>query len=440
MHLEHAQHLSDPWDRVEHILGRIVPPTFPNRDFNVTDYGPVGDGVTDSLPAFREAIAACHEAGGGRVVVPPGRYLLQGPIHLLSNVNLHIQAKATLVFGTNPDDYLVGDPDKGGGVLVRWEGTRCYNYSPLIYAYRQQNIAVTGGGTIDGQASSFWHQWKKIQEPHKQILRRMGAEGTPLEQRVFGRGYHLRPSLFQPYECENVLLQGVTIKESPFWTIHPTFCRNVVIRHVSVEPGTTNDDGCDPDSCRDVLIEHCRIHTADDNIAIKAGRDQDAWGGPACENVIIRHCTLIYSNANGICIGSELSGDVRSVFVENCLIHRARDGALNVKSNPDRGGVIGNFFVRNVVVEDCGNLVKLETTYKDVTDSPYPTQYRNFRFDGLMCHTSRQAGLESIALRAGQIQGVEFRDIQIQNAHQDSVFTGTEGLRIEDVTVNGRAG
>lgn len=438
MTVKHTQPIADPWGEVPRILSRIEPPTFPDRDFNVIDFGAVGDGSTDSIDAFRQAIAECHAAGGGRVVVPPGSYFLGGPIHLLSHVNLHIEAKATLRFSIHPDDYLVGAPEKGGCVLVRWEGTRCYNYSPLIYAYRQQNIAVTGGGVIDGQAASFWYQWKAIQEADKQRLRSMGAQGVPVEQRVFGRDYHLRPSLFHPYECENILVQGVTVKGSPFWTIHPVYCTNVTIRGVSIEPGTTNDDGIDPDSCRDVLIESCRIHTADDNIAIKAGRDQDAWGGPACENIVIRHCNLVYSRANGICIGSELSGDVRNVFVEDCHMHRIRDGAVSVKSNPDRGGRIESFYVRNVSVDDCGNLVKLDTRYKDVTESPYPTSYSNFHFENLTCHTSREVGLESIGLRKGQIRNVVLRQIRIRKAAQPAVLTQTEGTIIEDVWVDGK--
>src|SRR5262249_10123286 len=161
-----------------------------------------------------KAIAQCHEAGGGRVIVPAGTYLTNGPIHLASNVNLHLAEGATIRFGTNPTDYLPVVP-------VRWESTRCYNYSPLVYAYRQKNIAVTGQGRLDGQAQAFWGEWKNKQTADQDRLREMGASGVPPERRVFGGGHHLRPSLCEFYDCRDVLIEGVTLERSPFWTLHP---------------------------------------------------------------------------------------------------------------------------------------------------------------------------------------------------------------------------
>jgi polygalacturonase len=284
---------------VAEILARIRPPRFPDRPFDVLRHGAAGDGQTDCHAAFQKAIAECHRAGGGRVHVPAGTFLSNGPIHLAGNVNLHLASGAKILFGTNPADYLPA-------VLTRWEGTRCHNYSPLIYALRQENIAITGEGVIDGQTRLFWHQWKQRQSADQNTLREMGARREPLERRVFGEGHYLRPSLFQPYDCRNVLVEGVTFQGSPFWTVHPVFCTNVTIRGIHVLPGTTNDDGVDPDSCRDVLIENCVFDTADDNIAIKAGRDQDAWGDRPCENIVVRNCTGVHSKANGYCIGSEM--------------------------------------------------------------------------------------------------------------------------------------
>ena len=261
---------SDGWGLVPGILARIQPPRLAGRDFDIRGSGAVGDGRTDCRSAIARAIAECCTAGGGRVVIPAGTWLCNGPIHLASNVNLNLAEGSTVVFGTNPADYLPA-------VLVRWEGTRCHNYSPLIYARGQENIAITGRGTFDGQAASFWQEWKRKQTPDQEALRKMGMERAPLEKRIFGEGHYLRPGMFQAYECRNLLIEGVTFKGSPFWTVHPVFCNNVTVRGIHVLPGTTNDDGVDPDSSRDVLIENCTFDTADDNIAIKAGRDQDAW-------------------------------------------------------------------------------------------------------------------------------------------------------------------
>lgn len=439
MSMPNPQSSFDPWEQVDEILARIVPPTFPDQDFPVVAFGAVGDGTTDCYDAFRRAIDACHAAGGGRVVVPAGEYLLDGPIYLKSGVNLHVEAKALIRFGANPEDYLVGDPAKGGCVLVRWEGTRCYNFSPLIYAYRERDIAVTGGGTIDGQAARFWHEWKKRQEPDKARLREMGAKGIPVEERIFGRGYHLRPSLFHPYECENVLVEGVCVKGSPFWTIHPVYCTNVTVRGLFIDAGTTNDDGCDPDSCRDVLVENCRIRTADDNIALKAGRDQDAWGGRPCENVVVRNCTLVYSRANGICIGSEMSGDVRNVFVENCTVHYAREGAVCVKSNTDRGGAVENLFVRDVKADRCGRLILLDTRYKGVDQHEYPSRYRNFHFERITCHEAEEAGIEAIGVDDDQIAEVRFEAITIRHAPQGAHIERGRNVELKEVHVGGES-
>jgi hypothetical protein len=171
---------ADPaWENVPTILAQIVPPTFPAREFSVGEYGAVADGITDCRAAITAAIEACAAAGGGHVVVAAGKYLVNGPLHLKSNVDLHLVKGAVLKFGVNPEDYLPP-------VLVRWEGTRCYNYSPLIYAYQQENIAISGWGTIDGQGDKFWYLWKLVHDPDKAVLRKMGRELVPVEERVSG--------------------------------------------------------------------------------------------------------------------------------------------------------------------------------------------------------------------------------------------------------------
>jgi polygalacturonase len=412
------------------ILGRIKAPRFPDRDFDVRRYGAVGDKKADCRAAFAKAIAECHAAGGGRVIVPPGIYLSNGPIHLASNVNLHVVEGATIRFGANPADYLPT-------VLVRWESTRCYNYSPLIYAFQQENVAITGRGIIDGQAQSFWGEWKAKQSLDQDALREMGAKGVPPEHRVFGEGHYLRPALCELYDCRNVLIEGVTLMRSPFWTLHPVFCTNVTVRGVHVQPGTTNDDGCDPDSCRDVLIEDCVFDTADDNIAIKAGRDQDAWGGRPCENIVVRRCRGMRSGANAYTIGSEMSGGVRNVYILDSS-SGASKGLLCIKSNSDRGGIVENVWIRGITAEACDFCIQLQADYKGVKDHPYPPHYRNFHFEDIHCKKVRRTGIGSAGIMAEPIDGVYLRDITIDEAAVELQIDATRRIEFRNVRINGR--
>ncbi|HUR57399.1 MAG TPA: glycoside hydrolase family 28 protein, partial [Opitutaceae bacterium] len=274
------------WDSVPAILARIKAPTFPARDFPITDYGAVAGGA-DCSDALRQAIAACHAAGGGRVVVPAGVFHT-GAIHLRSNVNLHVAEGATLQFLTDPDKYLPA-------VHTRWEGVECMNYSSLIYAFEQENIAVTGGGKLDGGADwDTWWAWNDKrkgavkQKIGRDRLLQLGENGTPVAQRRFGAGDFLRPNFIQLYRCRNVLVEDVAIVRSPMWEIHPALSSNVTVRGVRIASHGPNNDGCDPESCRDVLIEKCTFDTGDDCIAIKSGRDADGRRiGVPSENIII---------------------------------------------------------------------------------------------------------------------------------------------------------
>jgi polygalacturonase len=178
-------------DPVAEILRRIRPPAFPDRTFDVLRFGAKGDGATDCRAAFARAIEECGRSGGGTVLIPSGTFLTNGPIHLTSNVNLHVAEGAKVLFGVNPEDYLPA-------VLTRWEGVRCYNYSPLIYCYRQKNVAITGRGVLDGQTRLFWSKWKQKQTPDQEALRAMGARREPIERRVFGHDHYLRPACSSP--------------------------------------------------------------------------------------------------------------------------------------------------------------------------------------------------------------------------------------------------
>ncbi len=346
-------HASAPeWKTVPEILARIVPPQFPSRNFDITKFGAVGDGQTDCTSAIAKAIDACAEAGGGRVVVSAGEFLT-GAIHLKSNVDLHLVAtNSVLKFSTDPKQYLPA-------VFTRFEGIECWNYSPLIFAAGQKNIAITGAGTLDGQADdSNWLAWKGrkgggagTQTAARKRLDKMNNDGVPVEQRHFGEGDFLRPPFVEFSLCRNVLIDGVKIRRSPMWEIHPLLCTNVIVRGVDISSHGANNDGCDPESCCDVLIEKCIFDTGDDCIAIKSGRNADGRRvNVPSQNIIIRDCTM-RDGHGGTTIGSEISGGCRNVFVENCEMDSPELAcALRLKSNAMRGGVLENIFMRNINV------------------------------------------------------------------------------------------
>src|SRR5215510_1560281 len=294
----HVLAADDPWQTVfPSILGRIEPPRFPKRTLYLNRFGAKSDGRTDCTAAFHAAIDQCSKAGGGRVVVPAGTYLT-GPIHLKSDVNLEVSRGATIKFSQNPKDYLPA-------VFTRWEGVELFNYSPFIYAFEQQNIAITGKGTLDGQSNNehWWpwngraqYGWKEgmgQQRPDRNALFKMAEDGVPVSDRIFGEGHYLRPQFIQPYRCQNVLIDGVTIQNSPMWEIHPVLCRNVVVQNVKINSHGPNNDGCDPESCTDVLIKDCHFSTGDDCIAIKSGRNADGRRlNVPTENIIVQGCQM----------------------------------------------------------------------------------------------------------------------------------------------------
>jgi polygalacturonase len=423
-----------PWSTIAAGLARLPGPRIPERDFPATAHGLefAASLATDALPALRAAIAACHAAGGGRVLVPPGDYLLRGPLVLLSRVNLHLARGATLRFSGDPADFLPPVPQ-------RWEGTEVFSHSPLITARDATDIALTGDGVIDGAGSRVFTSWQPLQGPDQFRLRQLGHDCAPLSSRVFGAGTRLRPSLFQPLGCERVLVEGLTFRDSPFWVLHPTFCRHVVIRGVTVESLNHNNDGCDPDSCSDVLIEGCTFRTGDDGIAIKSGRDQDAWRvARPTERVLVRDCDF-HSRINGLCVGSEMSGDVRHVFMENCRVHDAYS-ALYLKANTDRGGAIEDVFIRNIQIGRARSaLLRLDLAYKHRRDGAHPAALRRVSASAIRCADADTYGLYLEGVPGHPVSDVSLSDITIDRCAEPVWRRHVSGLRLDRVLVNGTA-
>jgi unsaturated rhamnogalacturonyl hydrolase len=318
-------------------------------------------------------------------------------------------------------------------VFTRFEGMECYNYSPPIYAFEQENVAVTGEGLLDGQASDEnWWRWKgkKPGAPNQKAARerlvKMVEENVPVAQRRFGEGDYLRPSFVEMYRCRNVLIQGIRIRRSPMWELHPTLSTNVIVRGVDILSHGPNNDGCDPECCRDVLIEDCVFDTGDDCIAIKSGRNNDGRRlGVPSENVVVRRCTM-KDGHGGVVIGSEISGGCRNVFVEDCRMDSPNlERVLRFKPNAVRGGLAENVFMRNVTVGRVADAVlQIDLLYEEGSKGSHMPVVRNVALENLAVgHTPRV--LNVVGFPGAEISGVRvynstFRQVRGQDLVKDA--------------------
>ena len=423
------------------ILARIKAPKFPRRDFSILKFGAKAGGTFDNRKAINDAISACNKAGGGRVVVPAGVFLT-GAIRLKSNVNLYVSKGATLKFSTDPEAYLPI-------VHTRWEGMELMHLSPFIYAYEQTNIAISGEGTLDGQGKSFFWKWHGnpryggdanvlSQRPARARLYEMMDKNVPVAERVFGIGHYLRPQFIQPYMCKNVLIEGVTIVDSPMWEVHPVLCENVTIRNLHIASHGPNNDGCDPESCKDVLIDNCFFDTGDDCIAIKSGRNNDGRRiNVPTENIIVRNCTM-KDGHGGITVGSEISGGVRNLFGHDCKLDSADLWtALRVKNNASRGGTLENFYFRNITVGQVSRaVVEIDFNYEEGAKGSYVPVMRNYVVDGLKCTTGNRA-VDLQGLDNAPIYDVSIKNTAFGTVKNKSIMKNVKGLKLENVTVDG---
>jgi polygalacturonase len=441
-----AARAAGDWAMADEILARIRPPRFPARDFRLEDFGGDPGGVADSSEAFATAVAACNAAGGGRVVAGPGEWLT-GPIHLRSNVELHVAKGATVRFKTDPQAYLPP-------VFTRWEGVECMNYSPFVYAFDCENIALTGQGVLDGQCSrEHWWTWKgpwdrnqhgwregmPDQRPARARLFAMAEARTPVAERVFGAGSYLRPSFIQPYRCRNVLIEGVALRRSPMWQVHPVLCTNVTVRGLDISSHGPNNDGCDPESCRDVLIEGVSFSTGDDCIAINSGRNEDGRRVDVpCENVVIRDCRMADGHG-GLTIGSQISGGVRNVFAENCRLDSPRlDHAIRFKNNALRGGVLEHIRYRSLMVGEVAEaVVTADFNYEEGASGPFTPVLRDVVIEKLHSAKSRRA-VNLQGLPRAPVDDITLLDCDFEGVAESSIVRNVRSLRLRGVRVNGR--
>lgn len=388
--------------------------------FPITDHGASQGDKAQTSAAIAKAIAAANANGAGVVVVPAGIWLT-GKIHLKSNVNLHLAKGAVLRFSDDPQDYLPA-------VQTSWEGIECFNYSPLIYAFGCKNVAITGEGRLE-PILDRWSVWSARPKPHMDALvalYNMAYRSIPVRERQMAVGANnLRPHLIQFNRCRNVLVEGISIEGSPFWTLHPFLCRDVVIRRIAIRAHGHNNDGVDPEMSQNVLIEGCQFDQGDDAISVKSGRDMDAWRlATPCRNVVVRNCRIVNGHQL-MAVGSELSAGIENILVDDC--HFVGDGKgaddhavpinnlLFVKTNERRGGYVRNIHMRNVSATTiAGGVLAVETDVLYQWRTLLPTYVR----------------------RLTPIQGLYVSDVAVKRAQCVASIKGEREMPVRDVRLN----
>lgn len=420
----------------------IQVPVFPQRDFVITNFGAIAGGKTNVGAGISQAIAACHNAGGGRVIVPAGKWLT-GKIHFKSNVNLHLDEGAVLLFSPKPADYLPA-------VQSSWEGTECFNYSPLVYAFACTNVALTGKGTLQANLD-IWKTWMNRPPAHLAALQQLyqyARTNAPVAQRQMAVGEnHLRPQFIQFNRCRNVLIEDVKIRNSPFWTTHLLLCENVIVRRVDISARNRNNDGIDPEMTRNVLVEDCHFDQGDDAIAIKAGMDFDGRRlATPTENVVIRNCTMVRGHQL-VAIGSELSGGIRNVYVHDCKFINAEadkpQNILFIKTNERRGGFVENIFLENITARSTKfGVLGIDTDvlyqWRDLvpTYEVKLTPIRNIHIKNVTVEATGESPFKIAGDARLPVREIFLENITVQKAMGESKsFQNVEGIHESEVRI-----
>lgn len=410
----------------------------------ITAFGAKAGGIKNCKPAFDRAMrAASRQPQGLHIVVPAGDWFVKGPIHLVSNVTLELQEGARLLFSPNAEDYPM--------VRTSWEGSFCQNYSPMIYGFQLQNVAIIGRGTIDGNCSATFPLWRNEQKSDQQQLREQDHTEVSIDQRQYGPEHQLRPHLIQLFGCEDVTLSGLFITNSPFWCVHLLHCQNVICRGLRYDAKLVNNDGIDPEMTRNLLIEEIDFDNGDDNVAIKAGRDNDGWGDNLAiapqgleelyrpqptENIIIRNCR--FKGLHGLVIGSEMSAGVRNVFVEDCQSRGYNKRALYVKTNPNRGGFVHDIYFQNCQFDEVEDLFYITSMYAgEGADDNHFTDVHDIHIDRVSARKVRNAAIVLQGTEAKPLKNISFHDINVQEAKIGFSSMHAPGVTLSNCNLGG---
>ena len=458
-------------EKLPFTMPEVSAPVIPNYQVKLTDFGGVGNGITLNTEAFAKAIDALSQKGGGRLVVPQGVWHT-GPIVLKSNIELHLNAGAVILFAADESLYPI--------IETSFEGLDTRRLQSPIYAKGASNIAITGKGVIDGNGQ-YWRPVKKekVTAKHwKNLLATPGSVEMKPGYWVPNKGYQkgesganmnvpnaqtpeewnaikrfLRPVMISLVQCKNVMLKGVIFQNSPAWNLHPLMCENVIIDQVLVRNPSyaQNGDALDLESCKNALIVNSRFDAGDDGICIKSGKDKDGRRrGIPCENVVVDGCT-VFAGHGGFVVGSEMSGGVKNILVENCQF-LGTDVGLRFKSTRGRGGIVENIFINKVSMTDIKtDAITFNMYYggKSVAemledgDNPDNTTkmpvteetpiFRNIDIKNIICNGAGRA-MEFNGLPEMPINGINLQNITIL-AKQDAVFTNCQNIKKKNVNI-----
>jgi len=419
-------------------MEKVCLPDIPDNRVSLTEYGGRGDGMTLNTQAFASAINSLSEKGGGTLVVSQGVWLT-GPIVMKSKINLHLESGAIILFSEQLDLYPV--------IETNFEGVRAKRCQSPISGSDLHDIAITGNGIIDGNGR-FWRPLKREKVTENQWKALTSTSGTVKDGRMWypdNNRVNIRPNMLSLTRCKNVLLQGVTFKDSPCWNLHPLMCENVTIDGVTVKnPGyAQNGDGLDLESCRNAVIVNTLFDVGDDAICIKSGRDKEGRErGMPTENVIVSGCT-VYSGHGGFVIGSEMSGGARNISVSNCQF-LGTDNGLRFKSTRGRGGTVEKIYIRNISMTDIsGDAIRFNLHYgtkfepnKEIEKLPVDEttpSFRDIHIESVSCNGADHAfffnGLPEMPVRDIFIDNVNI------TASNQSVFKYCENIKQNNVNV-----
>lgn len=438
----------EQWKKMQSIVKSVKYPSFPNKTYNILQYGAQSNTSFDNTEAIIKAIQECSKNGGGIVLVPKGKYLSRA-IHLENNVNFHLDKDAEILFSTNPKDYCPL-------VHTSFEGTEFMNYSPLVYAYQKKNVAITGEGTLNGQAGSenWWpwcnseqYGWKKGTPSQADPLNRlrlveMAENNIPVSERIFGEGHYLRPNFIEFFECKNILIQNINIINAPFWVIHPIKSENLIVDGVNINSHGPNNDGCDPEYSKNVIIKNCTFNTGDDCIAIKSGRDADGRRvAMKSENIIVQNCNM-FDGHGGVTIGSEISGGVSNVFVENCKMDSPNlDIAIRLKTNSKRGGLIENFYVRNIQIGQVKEAILKADMFYNVHGNQNGTfipRIENIYLENVNVKNGGKYSILAKGYKESPIKNITLENVTVENVNQPYSIENVNNLNFINTYINGK--
>jgi polygalacturonase len=435
------------YDGIEFEMPRVIEPEFPAYSVSIVDHGAVGDGQTLNSDAFEKAIEAVSERGGGRVVIPRGIWLT-GPIVLKSNINLHAEAGALVLFSKNKDLYPL--------IESNWEGWKTVRSLSPLYGKDLENVAFTGEGIFDGSGDAWRlvkrekmtdNQWKKLVNsggivsedgklwfPSESFRkgRELRAEKGPwfsdnLEDYQETRDFY-RPVLLNLVNCNKVLLDGPVFQNSAAWCIHPIWCENLTVRNIDVRNPwySQNGDGIDIESCKNSLVYNCTFDVGDDAICIKSGKDKEGRDrGIPTENLVVKNC-VVYHGHGGFTVGSEMSGGVKNMHVSNCTFI-GTDVGLRFKSRRGRGGVVQDVYISNIdMINIPTNAISFNLYYGGLSVSEMLAQVQ----DGEI-----QSEFQAVTEETPQFKDISMKHITCKGALQAIYLQGLPEMNLENVVM-----